>query len=267
MKEEGKLKISLGITICIIIICILVIVIGNLLYYIGSRKTTESSNAIEETEKLATQNAVVVDKDNSTNSINNTEVNETKALDKIEKSTVGKIDKSKEWVYDVKNPNDNIIPFINIDSKDIEMINKEIAEKYKDVKEENGDFGMEYKYFVNDKIVSLVIKRKFPNDVAYYSTYNIDLTSGKNISNLELIHSKEILETEYLRKIESLYKEETAEYYNTMGGDVSNSELKIESCSINVPMYLDENGRINVVVKVPSLAGASEYQRIINTDL
>ncbi|MBR3134502.1 MAG: hypothetical protein IKG56_03485 [Clostridia bacterium] len=273
MKEEGKVKISLGITICIIIICILAVVIGVLLYYIGSREKTESSNSIGETEKLANQNVIVVDKDTSKN---NVEVNETKVVDKNEKTTVVKIDNSKEWVYDIKNPNDNIIPLINVDSKDIEMINKEIAEKYKDVKEEDGDFGMEYKYFVNDKIVSLVIKRKFPNDVVYYSTYNINLTSGKNISNLELVHSKDILETEYLKKIESLYKEETDEYYSIMkknkmeineSGESFNSELKNASCSINAPMYLDENGKVNVVVRVPSIAGAAEYQRIINTDL
>ena len=257
MKEEGQVKIGLGMVVCILLIFALTIACGGLYYFgfVDKKETTVATSS--------TLNSEVEKKDGVEEKAETTSETEEKK--------VGKIDESKEWVYDIKNSNDNNLPYINIDSESIKQINKDISEIYKDVKEEHGDFGISYEYFINDNILSLLIHRGYTNDYVEYKTYNIDMTTGKPVSNLELLYSKNILENEYIEKVKNAYEADTSEYLKNhksegVFDELFLGELKDQSCSINTPMYLDEEGKINVVAKVCSFAGAAYYYHLLKVE-
>lgn len=259
MKEEGQVKIGLGMVVCILLIFALTVACGGLYYFgfVDKKETTVATSS--------TLNSQVEKKDGIEEKVETTSVTEEKK--------VGKIDESKEWVYSEFKKEKIDIPHININSSDVEKINKDIDEQYKNARENynTGHVPVDYKSYLNGEILSLVIITHGENDCIYYKVYNVNTNTGKPVSNLELLYSNDMLETEYLEKIKSVYEADTKEYLERHQKEgvfdgLFLGELKDQSCSINTPMYLDEEGKINVVAKVCSFAGAAYYYHLLKVE-
>lgn len=194
------------------------------------------------------------------------------------------------------------IPKINIDSDDVNEINKEINEKiisrakeYVPILEKNDSVGLYevgYLYYINNNILSVVINLNFDADVVDYYVYNIDINTGKRISNEDILKIKNMTEKQFEEKLSSAAKIKFINKYGSKDTHMDNlkysdafykeSELKEQesiyvtqynqtisrsNCKIdNNKIYLSNNQNLNVVTKIYSLAGANEYEHILNLD-
>lgn len=194
------------------------------------------------------------------------------------------------------------IPKINIDSDDVNEINKEINEKiisrakeYVPILEKNDSVGLYevgYLYYINNNILSVVINLNFDADVVDYYVYNIDINTGKRISNEDILKIKNMTEKQFEEKLSSAAKIKFINKYGSKDTYMDNlkysdafykeSELKEQesiyvaqynqtisrsNCKIdNNKIYLSNNQNLNVVTKIYSLAGANEYEHILNLD-
>lgn len=212
-------------------------------------------------------------KPNKTNTSTNINVKANK-VNEIDDSTIDeedniakKIDDSKDLVYEksVKEINETYdeeygytfedkirLPFINIDSEDVERANSKLQEKYNTavnslVKEEYGfSFTrMDYEeYIVDDKFVSLSVC-EMPVHVPggdfleYYTLYNFDLQDGgKKLSKREIIEKFNITPNELEEKVkEALTKnyneyESADEEFGTFEEYMSNSKYHFENLQL-----------------------------------
>lgn len=194
-------------------------------------------------------------------------------------------ERNEEYTYD--------IPKINLESDDAKKVNTEIYNEYvneciqeeKNLQEGLGIVCMaiDYKYYINSNILSLVVRwQSIAAGAESFNVYNIDVETGENISNEEIIAKNGLTQEQVVSKLKELYKE--ACYENNMANKDKNDEyysnalefynnevlpytLSDENCNINVPMFLDENGKINVVAYIGSMAGAGGYYHILNTGM
>lgn len=104
-------------------------------------------------------------------------------------------------------------PIINLSgSSRVREINEEIKQRYA---EEDDEYSRsEYKYYLNNDILSLIIKHTGPTDGWAYNVYNINVKTGKKVSNAELLKVKNIDETTLITKIKELCKEKFIEAHN-----------------------------------------------------
>lgn len=220
--------------------------------------------------------------------------------------TIKKLDESKDLLYSSYNKYSSeysySIPYINIDSADARRINNEIESYYKklveqELKNESEGYAInmytiKYTSYINDTILSLVISHSNPNDCIYYKVYNLDIYNGTMVSNADILNLKNITEAKLLDKLKELYKNKFVSLYGTRENYINNmktapvgwteTELQEQAklydeqfnytisdnnCSISTPMFLNDDGNICVVATIYSLAGASSYQHIIDTNI
>ena len=173
---------------------------------------------------------------------------------------------------------DIIIPKINIDSKDVDSINEEIDTYCKSIIEKDYDYyKVRYDAYLNDSLLSLNLITDYPDDSFFYQTYNIDISTGKRVDNLDLIKSKNYTSESFLEDLKVAVENEVEERYGKMKDDFMGSENEPQSylyilshtlndCSIDLPMYVDKDGVINVIIGVYAPAGAEKYSRIIKVN-
>ncbi len=187
------------------------------------------------------------------------------------------------------------IPKININSSDVTKINNEIDEKItseakKIVSEINNGSGVWiykifYNYYINDNILSIIIESDYDsNSTKANFVYNIDKNTGKSVSNEEIMKKNNMTKEQFSKKLQIAASNKFIEKYGDVNEwlktqDGSKEERKKEyqsvynkttsssNCSVdNQKIYLDSNGKINVVAKIYSLAGADYYYHIVNLD-
>lgn len=209
-----------------------------------------------------------------------------------------KVHEDKDWVYDVEKFEDRYVdgvgndchytyqvPAFNISSEDAQSLNSQIysyiynyyQETIQQQKNEESLFIHKIKnvYYVNDDIVSLGVKVLADWDTTYNKWYNINKSTGKKVSNSELVsllgysdvdfikHLKDVVATYYV----NLWKDNNPEGQNEYYWDRYNYTISDEACNMNIPMYIGENGNLYVVAKIGSLAGAGHYEHLIDTGI
>ena len=224
--------------------------------------------------------------------------------DKIlkEDDQVKKNDEIKDIVYSSFNKETSDysynIPTINIDSTDVEKINAEINKDYKEEVEKqinNGEivvYEVDYNYYVNSNVLSLVITGKLPSDIENYQVFNVDIYTGKSITNDELLNYKNISSTEFLSKLPDIYKNKYIDLHGTKESYINglknapagwteeeikshekrytnqlNNTLDSENYSIGTPIFINSNNKLNIVATIYSLAGATAYDYILDIGL
>lgn len=190
------------------------------------------------------------------------------------------------------------IPKININSDDVIVINKEIQDKYKnEVDEEIKNYkqgysvsllSLKYDVIINDTILSLLITKDCDFDFIVYQTYNVDISTGKILSNIQLLQYKNITEADLLNELPNLlsdefimqnrskdtvienmkkapdrFTEEEIEDFSKEYTDKYNLTIDKSNFGIDMPMFLDSDGNLNIIAKIYSLAGANFYYQIM----
>lgn len=283
MEEKKEVKVSLGTVICIFIILVLIVALVVMYLYYN--------------DKLSFNNENIANNIN----INSNEVIET------EVKKVNKFYEDKEIVYSsyekYSSEYSYSVPAININSTEVNRINKEIEEYYMPLineilqNEKEGvaidTTSIKYNSYINDNILSLVISLLTPYDSTFYKVYNVDIYTGETVSNSELISLKNITETDFLNKLKISYKEKFISKYGSKDEYIKNirknsgikwteeqiqEQVKLyeellegtiseENCSIKNPIFLNENGEISAVAWIYSMVGADAYYHIVDINL
>ncbi len=179
------------------------------------------------------------------------------------------------------------VPKININSSDVTKINNEIDEKItseakKAVSAINDGgiwlYKIFYNYYINDNILSVVIEMDFDSDVTGFYVYNIDKNTGKRVNNKDIISKKGMTTKQFEEKLINAVRNKFVSGYGNINDwgatqgttknqyqEQYNKTISASNCNADIQMmYLDENGKINVVAKIYSLAGAESYYHIVN---
>lgn len=223
------------ITILITIIVILALAVGHFVWkdYIEVKKVTSS------TEGSQTQN-------------------------------VGKINNSKEYVYNATYATKDIVaPYININSDYVKVVNKEIkvfVDKMKATDERPANpwySAMKYTDNINGNILSVVLTLNYglgtsatPN---YYKVYNINLKTGDMEINNDILKYKKITEDAFITATNKLIEDKTADVNNdtSITGDQVNiyqaegkHMFQEQRYRQQEQLFLDKDGKMNVICNI-----------------
>jgi len=204
-----------------------------------------------------------------------------KPSDTVIKNTteIKKINEDEEYVYDNPKYVDKTVPYVNIDSDDAKSINNKI-EKYVDGKASDTWNELFYYYYINDNIISILFGNKLGDTFnSKYRIYNINVKTGKIVSNKELIDIKktnreeiasslnETIEKSYGDSIE-FAKETTIRYDGEIdltvyeANKTSVEGLKVE----NMKLYLNEKKELCIVFDTFTIAGSMTSEYLYNLD-
>ncbi len=166
------------------------------------------------------------------------------------------------------------IPQFNATSDSAKTLNQRIeADLYKIVENEvinmDGGFSLmcyclTYEVFQYGEIVAIVAVAPYPNDCRYYYAYTYDFENDKEVTNTELLAMNNMTADAFVEEACRMEEEHFMSMASNMGMTESEEiefylEPAREDTTVDLPMYLDENGVLNVYVPFPSVAGASYY--------
>lgn len=278
MEEKKQIKISLGTAICIFIIVILIVALGGMWYYYNFINKEENSN------KVVGNNI-----SNNIGENNISKIDESKQLVYDAEYTYGDLEgktyisKSMEKTYSLE---DIVVPYININSDDAIKANKEIQQLFEECAEffkqelegEQTWYNIaNYKTYSNDKILSILITvQSGGTDVENYEyyTYNFNLENLKMISyetaynkagfSSNNINSKVENAITNCEKLLNLTDSDCPE--GTNRNTYINNSIKNYKDSIidnSIKYFIDENGELNVIVKIEIPAGIGKFDTVI----
>ncbi len=259
MSEKKPIKVGLGTTICIFIIILLVIALVVMYCHYNKKESITTNNSSIASAQENTTKVVAEEKDKP-------EETSTK-----ENSAIQKIDNSKELVYTIKikvkgyNDSGNIedkeieIPQINLNYDNIKELNNKIQQYTKDW----SMGGIESNYYINDEIISLVLTYRTEGDPYNIFVYNIDAYTGNILTNEELLYKKNITDNleEKIRKAEDkVLKENNVQEFDD---SIDTWTMISQNCNDyrrglqkTIPMFLNENGKLSVVIEYCVPAGS-----------
>lgn len=215
------------------------------------------------------------------------EENNTNVEKEENKPTVSLINEDKNIVYTVKEESGYKIPKINLTYDKVKELNKEILadgeQKIEDTKiegkiTEGGT--LEYKYYENDNILSIVYEYRAPHvaNSDIYKVWNVDKYTGETITNEQILAKKgmktEEFEEKFIEKCKEKYEElgqgfkenaqteEMSELYDTQ----LEKTISKENNNVNCDMYLGADNEIYMIAKIYSLAAADYYEQIITVE-
>ncbi|MBR5227223.1 MAG: hypothetical protein IKV94_01105 [Clostridia bacterium] len=180
---------------------------------------------------------------------------------------IKKVDDTKDLVYlsysKTTGSYSHYLPAVNIDSTYANSINEEITNIFSN-NENYADYNLNYFSYLNDNILSLVVTSEINNYISY-KVYNIDVYTGNKVENTDIIGTKNVSENTYLENLKTASKNAFIQKYpSEMSEDawyiqMLNKTEASENNTIDLPVYLDENGDIWTIVKIYSLAGPESF--------
>lgn len=187
--------------------------------------------------------------------------------------------------------NDNLlygyhIPRVHLSGNYADAINTEIYNSLYSVAEDSvkqiGEYGypsssagISYRWAVNGNILSLVILRQGEYALDEYMVYNINISSGEEVSTASLIQAAGLSEGEYYEKAKQVlgsrfwsgWDPSSANFGYQYFVDFFNEQLKRTISNENIDQshpYINENGQLCMIVRLYSLAGADSYWHDLN---
>lgn len=178
------------------------------------------------------------------------------------------------------------IPQINIDSENVDKINKEILKKYEDIIDEMnskqylnlGCEGLSYKYYENDGILSLLMASQTESGGVLFGckTYNIDISKGKEINNEELLKKINITKTDLndkiLKTIDNLdmYKSDVVGEFREESfiKEQKNKTInRYKNISLDkLDLFLNDDNHICAYMEMSSIAGGDITTMILDLE-
>lgn len=163
------------------------------------------------------------------------------------------------------------VPAINIDSVDVENINEKISEFCEDNIDACTKIG--YSSYTYKDTLSLVIAKSYPDDVNVHKVYNINISAGEPVNNSDLLSMLGISQDTFLNVAKICAAEQFKANFDDFKIMVQeaqtqyNNTIASENINLNIPMFLDNEGKLNIIATIFSMAGADGYAEIINTNL
>lgn len=171
------------------------------------------------------------------------------------------------------------IPQFNVNSENAEAVNRRIEDNLSRIIEQeaanmSGGYSLvtnsvTYESFEYGDIVAIVVTVPYPNDCMDYGAYTYDFQNDRELTNAELLEMNMLTEDEFVTEVCRLQKEDFMELVESCPEQFSSPEMineyiaNINACvTVNLPMYLDNNGVLQVYIPFASIAGADWYYRL-----
>lgn len=171
------------------------------------------------------------------------------------------------------------IPQFKADSESAKEVNKRIEDDLSEIIEQeathiSGGYSLvthsvTYEVFEYEDITAIVVTVPYPNDCMDYLVYTYDFQTDKERSNAELLALKGISEEAFVAEVCRLQEEHFTEMAKTGPNPMTNQEMingyiaNVNAyATVELPMYFDENGILQVYIPFASIAGADWYYHL-----
>lgn len=122
-----------------------------------------------------------------------------------------------------------------------------------------------YAYKNNDILSVVIVEGPFNNAGKFYTTYNIDLNTGKEINFLEICDTLKLDSTKLYNnaceQMEKVLKEEFSNQYNSTNVEDNKKQISQNLFSDSTKFFIDNNNKLNVIctILVDVGKGSMEY--------
>lgn len=178
------------------------------------------------------------------------------------------------------------IPQINLPGNDVEAINKEIWDELyigvvQKIQSQIPYVGVErinYEWSVNGNFLSLFIESR-PGDWEWWDhyVYNVDISTGSRLSNIDVITVSGLSSEEYFEKTKQAlgsrywgkWEDNGNSFFDQNTVDLFNQQLHKTISDANVrdaKPYFNDAGQLCISALVYSIAGAEAYFEVINLE-
>lgn len=171
------------------------------------------------------------------------------------------------------------IPQFNANSEGAKGINKKIEDELSEMIDEeaanmSGGYSLisnsvTYEVFEYGDITAVVVTVPYPNDCMDYMTYTYDFKNNKAMTNADLLAMSGMTEEGFVAEVCRLQKEDFIEMAANWPNPMTDQEMINEYvavvnayASVELPMYIDETGRLQVYIPFASIAGAEWYYHL-----
>lgn len=171
------------------------------------------------------------------------------------------------------------IPQFNADSEDAEALNKRIEDDLSEIIDQEianilGGYSLVtnsvmYDVFEYGNITAIVVPVPYPNDCMDYLTYTYDFKDNKEITNTDLLTMSGLTEEGFVAEVCRLQEEDFIELAENWPNPMTDQEMIKEYieivngyASVDLPMYIDEMGKLQVYIPFASIAGADWYYQL-----
>lgn len=171
------------------------------------------------------------------------------------------------------------IPQFNADSESAKALNKRIEEDLSEIIDQEGTNilggyslvtnSVMYDVFEYGNITAIVVTVPYPNDCMDYLTYTYDFKDNKEITNADLLAMSGLTEEGFVAEVCRLQEEDFIELVENWPNPMTDQEMikeyiaiVNEYASVDLPMYIDETGKLQVYIPFASIAGADWYYQL-----
>ncbi len=167
------------------------------------------------------------------------------------------------------------VPQINLDSADAKRINQEIEESYKEAVEyymEDAD-AVNYNGYTSwrierssDHSFALIIIDDDPKGFYYYTVYNFDSTTGKELTNAEVLEIAGLTQADFDKlvrtRIEEYFQEAYSDAMEEMADELLEETLTYDYWSWwgEPRVYINSNNELRVIRPVAGAAGPGYFE-------
>ena len=171
------------------------------------------------------------------------------------------------------------VPQINADTADAASINAEIAERFGSLVEQQyqnmeGGYSLwswhtEWKAYWYSSQLFLLITSDYNGGFEDYSAYGYDFDTGKRVTNEMILSELGINEEEYLENLREKVQFMFEDMYGSLSPELKDMagldqllEKTLGWLDLEQPMFIDQFGGIETIVKIASVAGAEWYYHL-----
>lgn len=171
------------------------------------------------------------------------------------------------------------IPQFNANSESAKALNKRIEDQLDEIigyEEERMSGGVSlinnsvtYEVFAYGDVTAILVTVPYPNDCIDYLAYTYDFQNDKELTNTELLAMNMMTEEEFVTEVCRLQKEDFIELAKNWPNPMTDQEMinsYIENvnayATVNLPMYLDDEGALQVYIPFASIAGSDWYYHL-----
>lgn len=171
------------------------------------------------------------------------------------------------------------IPQFNANSEGAEALNKRIEVDLSEIIDQEGTNilggyslvtnSVIYDVFEYENITAIVVTVPYPNDCMDYLTYTYDFKDNKEITNADLLAMSGLTEEGFVAEVCRLQEEDFIELAENWPNPMTDQEMMNEYiaivneyASVDLPMYIDNKGRLQVYIPFASIAGADWYYQL-----
>lgn len=171
------------------------------------------------------------------------------------------------------------IPQFHADSESAKALNKRIEDDLSEIIEYEAEhisggvslvtYTITYEVFEYGDITAILVSVPYPNDCMDYFAYTYDFQNNKEVTNAELLAMKGMTEEVFVEEVCRLQKEDFTALAQSWPYPMTDQEMvngyiaNVNAyATVDLPMYFDSDGTLQVYIPFASIAGADWYYQL-----